>query len=133
MTAAVLEAFGNSPFALTLFVQDLDASKNFYGNGIGLPLVFEDEVSAVYRCGQTMINLLLAGEAADLVAPAKVSDTNSVKAVYTLRCADIDGAAAQLEAAGVKLLNGPIDRPWGVRTVSFQDPSGHTWELANHA
>jgi catechol 2,3-dioxygenase-like lactoylglutathione lyase family enzyme len=132
MTTTVLEAFGHSPFALTLFVQDLDASKNFYGNGIGLALMFEDEVSAVYRCGQTLINLLLDGEAADLIAPAKVSGTNSVKALYTLRCADIDEAAAQLETAGVRLLNGPIDRPWGVRTVSFQDPSGHTWELANH-
>ncbi|MEN9715236.1 MAG: hypothetical protein RJA35_703 [Actinomycetota bacterium] len=133
MTSTALQAFGNSPFALTLFVRDLEATKAFYGLGIGLPLLFEDEVSAVYRCGQTIINLLLDGEAVELVAPAKVSGTNSVKAVYTLRCADIDGAAAQLEEAGVKLLNGPIDRPWGVRTVSFQDPSGHTWELANHA
>ena len=132
MTSIVQDAFGSSPFALTLFVQDLDASKNFYGQGLGLSLLFEDDVSAVYRCGQAMINLLLDGEAGDLIYPAKVAGTNSVKALYTLRCADIDGAAAQLEAAGVKLLNGPIDRPWGVRTVSFQDPSVHTWELANH-
>lgn len=132
MTSIVQEAFGSSPFALTLFVQDLDTSKSFYGQSLGLGLLFEDDVSAVYRCGETMINLLLDGEAGDLIYPAKVSGTNSVKAVYTLRCAEIDGAAAQLEAAGVKVLNGPIDRPWGVRTVSFQDPSGHTWELANH-
>jgi uncharacterized glyoxalase superfamily protein PhnB len=45
---------------------------------------------------------------------------------------DVDKAAEELVEAGVKLLNGPIDRPWGVRTVSFQDPSGHTWEIANH-
>ena len=132
MTSIIQEAFGYSPFALTLFVQDLDTSKNFYGRVLGLSLVFQDDVSAVYRCGQTMINLLLDGEAGDLIYPAKVSGTNSVKALYTLRCANIDGATAELEAAGVQLLNGPIDRPWGVRTVSFQDPSGHAWELANH-
>jgi lactoylglutathione lyase len=132
MTSIVQDAFGSSPFALTLFVQDLDASKSFYGQRLGLSLLFEDDVSAVYRCGQTMINLLLEVEAGDLVHPARVSSSSAVKAVYTLRCANIDGAAEQLEAAGVKLLNGPIDRPWGVRTLSFQDPSGHTWELANH-
>jgi len=107
-------------------------SVEFYGISLGLSQLFKDEVSAVFRCGQTMINLLLEVEAGDLVYPAKVSSSNAVKAVYTLRCADIDGAAAELEAAGVKLLNGPMDRPWGVRTVSFQDPSGHTWELADH-
>jgi len=37
---------------------------------------------------------------------------------------------AELAARGVTLLNGPIDRPWGVRTASFQDPGGHIWEIA---
>lgn len=32
--------------------------------------------------------------------------------------------------AGVRVLNGPIDRPWGLRTASFTDPDGHVWELA---
>jgi len=31
---------------------------------------------------------------------------------------------------GVGLLNGPVDRPWGMRTASFTDPGGHIWELA---
>jgi len=31
---------------------------------------------------------------------------------------------------GVKLLNGPMDRPWGNRTASFRDPGGHIWEIA---
>jgi len=26
---------------------------------------------------------------------------------------------------GVALLNGPMNRPWGVRTASFADPGGH--------
>jgi len=30
----------------------------------------------------------------------------------------------------VTLLNGPMDREWGVRTASFTDPDGHIWELA---
>jgi uncharacterized glyoxalase superfamily protein PhnB len=31
---------------------------------------------------------------------------------------------------GAELLNGPVDRPWGVRTASFRDPGGHIWEIA---
>jgi uncharacterized glyoxalase superfamily protein PhnB len=43
---------------------------------------------------------------------------------------DVDAAAAEPAAAGIELLNGPTDRPWGPRTLSFRDPFGHTWELA---
>jgi uncharacterized glyoxalase superfamily protein PhnB len=35
-----------------------------------------------------------------------------------------------LQEIGVDLVNGPIDRPWGRRTASFADPSGHVWEIA---
>jgi catechol 2,3-dioxygenase-like lactoylglutathione lyase family enzyme len=43
---------------------------------------------------------------------------------------DVDGACTELAARGVRLLNGPIDRPWGVRTAAFADPDDHVWELA---
>jgi len=32
---------------------------------------------------------------------------------------------------GIALLNGPTDRPWGPRTVTLADPSGHCWELSS--
>ena len=44
---------------------------------------------------------------------------------------DIDTVCAALEERGVKLLNGPMDRPWGIRTASFTDPDGHIWEVAH--
>ena len=37
----------------------------------------------------------------------------------------------ELKSRGVELLNGPIDRPWGIRTASFRDPGGHIWEIAH--
>ena len=39
-------------------------------------------------------------------------------------------AVAEFASRGVELLNGPVDRPWGVRTAAFADPAGHIWELA---
>ena len=38
--------------------------------------------------------------------------------------------AITLFVEDVELLNGPLDRPWGVRTASFSDPGGHIWEIA---
>ena len=126
--------FDDEPFAITLVAHDLEASIEFYEHKLDLTRVFGDEVSAVYACGKTMINVLSASAAVELVQPASVvSEGSGVGAVYTLRVADVDAMAAQLEAAGVKFLSGPLDRPWGVRTASFQDPSGHTWEIADHS
>ncbi len=44
--------------AITLFVEDLEATKRFYQEVFGLPLVFEDDNSAVFNFGNTLINLL---------------------------------------------------------------------------
>jgi uncharacterized glyoxalase superfamily protein PhnB len=43
---------------------------------------------------------------------------------------DADAVCADLKQRGVTLLNGPMDRSWGVRTAAFADPGGHIWEIA---
>lgn len=125
-------AFENNIFAITLFTEDLSSSAEFYGVLLGLPDVYRDDSSIVYKCGETMINLLRISQAPELVAPAPVGSQNQSRAVYTLRFENIDALAAELISAGVPILNGPMDRPWGIRTLSVQDPSGHIWEFANH-
>ena len=118
--------------AITLFVEDLDAAKRFYGQAFGLPVKFEDENSAVFAFGATLINLLKVGAAPELIAPAKVADPGAgARAQYTIEVSDVDAACAQLTARGVELLTGPVDRPWGPRTASFRDPAGHIWEIAS--
>ena len=43
---------------------------------------------------------------------------------------DVDAVCSERHARGVALLNGPMDRAWGVRTAAFADPDGHVWEVA---
>ncbi len=118
-------------YAITLFVEDLDATKKFYEKVFGLSLVFEDKNSAVYKLGNTLINLLKISEADELIEPAKVASREAgSRFVFTISVEDVDATCAELSAYGVKLLNGPIDRPWGVRTASFVDPGGYIWEIA---
>ena len=118
--------------AITLFVEDLDEAKRFYGEVFELPVVYEDENSAVFRFGETLVNLLQASEAPGLVDPATVADREAgVRFQFTLEVQDVDAMAEELQRRGVELLNGPIDRPWGIRTASFRDPGGHIWEIAH--
>jgi catechol 2,3-dioxygenase-like lactoylglutathione lyase family enzyme len=118
-------------WAITLFAEDLGETKQFYQEVFGLPIVYEDANSAVFNFGNTMINLLAIGEAPELIAPAAVAPREAGSRVQlTIRVDNVDAVCAELASRGVKLLNGPIDRPWGVRTAAFQDPGGHIWEIA---
>ena len=117
--------------AITLFVDDLAASKEFYQRVFDLPVVFEDEDSAVFAFGSTLINLLAAPAARELIEPAVVAPREGgSRFQLTINVEDVDATCAELAKRGVALLNGPIDRPWGVRTASFVDPGGHIWEIA---
>jgi catechol 2,3-dioxygenase-like lactoylglutathione lyase family enzyme len=118
--------------AITLFVEDLGEAKQFYGEVFGLPVFFEDDDSAVFRFGDTLVNLLKVEQAPELIRPAAVAPREAgARFQFTLEVGDVDAMCAQLKALGVKLLNGPMDRPWGPRTASFMDPGGHIWEIAH--
>ena len=117
--------------AITLFEEDLEAAKQFYQDAFGLPVIFEDDNSAVFKFGRTLINLLRVSEAPELIAPATVAPPEAgSRYQFTIGVDDVDAMCAELEKRGVKLLNGPMDRPWGIRTASFADPGGHIWEIA---
>jgi catechol 2,3-dioxygenase-like lactoylglutathione lyase family enzyme len=118
--------------AITLFVEDLAAAKRFYGDVFQLPVFFEDDNSAVFKFGDTLVNLLKSSEAPALVAPATVATPDAgVRFQFTLGVDDVDAMVDELKSRGVELLNGPMDRPWGIRTASFRDPGGHIWEVAH--
>lgn len=118
--------------AVTLFVEDLPVCRAFYLDVFGLPIHFEDDVSTVFRFGETLVNLLAASEAPELIDPAAVAPAAAgARFQFTLEVDDVDAACERLRAIGVVPLNGPVDRPWGVRTASFRDPAGHIWELAH--
>ena len=117
--------------AITLFVDNLAAAKEFYGRAFGLPVVYEDAVSAVFNLGNTLINLLQDSEAPGLIGPARVAEQSSgARAQLTITVENVDATHAELAARGVEFINGPIDRPWGIRTACFADPAGHIWEIA---
>lgn len=130
------KAAGVSPwpkgiYAITLFVEDLEAAKQFYRDVFGLPVVFEDNNSTVFKFGNTLVNLLKITAAEELIEPAQVAPREAgSRFVFTIEVDDVDAMCTELAARGVEMLNGPMDRPWGVRTASFVDPGGHIWEIA---
>jgi catechol 2,3-dioxygenase-like lactoylglutathione lyase family enzyme len=119
--------------AITLFVEDPQRSKAFYEKVFEAPVIFEDENSVAFQFENTIINLLAEPAAHELIAPATVGRPDAgARVQYTIWVEDANAVCEELANRGVQLLNGPIDREWGMRTAAFIDPDGYVWEVAQN-
>jgi len=117
--------------AITLFVEDPRRSRSFYEEVFDLSVTWEDEDSAGFRFENTIVNLLRIPAARELIDPGAVASREAgSRFQLTIWVDDADAVCAELATRGVELLNGPMNREWGMRTGSFTDPDGHIWEIA---
>jgi len=119
--------------AITLFVEDPRRSKTFYQNVFSTMVIFEDDTSVAFKFDNLIVNLITISSAHELIDPGIVGGREAgARFQLTLWVDDADAVCAELAARGVKLLNGPMNRSWGMRTASFADPDGHIWEIAQN-
>ncbi len=121
----------NALEVITLFAEDLPSTRAFYKKVFANEILFEDDVCSILKVGNIVLNVLHIDNCPMLVEPMKVaSPAAGSRAFYTIKVKNCDSVCAELAALGVKLLNGPVDRPWGRRTAAFADPAGNVWEVA---
>ena len=115
----------------TLFIEDLDRTKEFYARAFGAEAHYEDSTSVVYMLGSSMINLITMDSAEDLISPVTVAPSDeAAQFQFTIAFDDVYAMCVELAQRRVTLLNGLMDRPWGIRTVSFAVPDSHIFEVA---
>jgi catechol 2,3-dioxygenase-like lactoylglutathione lyase family enzyme len=115
--------------AVNLVVGDLDSSTAFYSKVFGMPPLQEDEESAMFRFDKTYVFLHLV-QAHEGGAKGEVLEL-AEKGVgqHALIVENADAVRAELDQHGVAVISGPTDREWGMRTMTFADPAGNTWEI----
>ena len=125
--SSVLKSVG----AITLFVEDPQRSKSFYQDVFDVSVIYEDEDAAAFSFENTIVNLLSLPAARELIYPEAVANREAgSRFQLTIWVDDADAVCKELTTRGVELLNGPLNREWGMRTASFTDPDGHIWEIA---
>lgn len=119
---------------ITLFVDDLSASVAWYSRVFDFPLPTLDpkEDGYCFKLDNLMINLLITSSAeVDFVGKGGVTPRDGGRrALYSLWSDDFDTDAEKLLSRGVKFVNPPEVKPWNMKVATFEDPSGHLWELA---
>jgi catechol 2,3-dioxygenase-like lactoylglutathione lyase family enzyme len=126
------EPWAKRLFAVTLFTDDLAESTRFYRDVLEMPVANEDATSCAFVFPGVIINLVTLAATHELIEPASVGGRGTpARMMLTLEVGDVDAVHERLSGRGVPFLNGPMDRPWGPRTATFADPSGHCWELSS--
>ena len=67
------------------------------------------------------------GPGAGMQSPQQLGGTTVSVSVYV---ADVDAFAKKAEVGGAKVLRPVADQFYGERSVSLQDPFGHTWHFS---
>jgi predicted enzyme related to lactoylglutathione lyase len=90
-----------------------DESVRFYGEQLGWPVTKEFPGGRIFGFGtQARVEILDEHD-------APRSSTMCAMAVD-----DVDELATSLRAAGVEIVDGPTDQPWGHRNLAVVDPNG---------
>jgi lactoylglutathione lyase len=109
-----------------LYVDDLERSLSFYRVLLGVVGTRRSETYAELVLENCRLGFYLREAAPDLLG--RSSEGSGAELLFLVE--DVDAEADRLRSAGVRILSGPIDRPWGHRTVHVEDPDGHVVELA---
>ena len=101
----------------------------FYWDVIGMPLRLRGDGYAEFATQGAKFGLYDRNRLEELTGRG-VEAPGSPGGEVVLLVEDVDAEAQRLRAAGATILNGPVDRPGGHRTVQVEDPDGFVVELA---
>jgi lactoylglutathione lyase len=111
-----------------LYVEDLVASIGFYRDVIGLPFRFEDHGYAEFSTQGTKFALYQRSGLPELIGREAGHDGPAGEILFLVD--NVDAETERLRELGAEILSGPLDRPWGHRTLHLLDPDGFVVELA---
>jgi lactoylglutathione lyase len=116
--------------AINLIVGDLERSTAFYRQVFGLLLQHQDEDTATFRFDDTYVFLQRGPAHQDDPSSEVRNLAQNGVGQFAIIVQNVDSVRAELDQHGVAPISGPADRDWGMRTMTFADPGGYTWEIA---
>lgn len=113
---------------VVLYVEDVKRSIDFYRDVVELEFKLERSGYAEFVTTGTKFGLYERSRLPTLIGSQPAPGVASVDLVFLVD--DVDSVAERLKSLGVEILSGPVDRPWGHRTIHFYDPDHNVVEFA---
>ena len=109
------------------YVESLSRSTTFYRDVIGLKVRIEGDGYVEFDMDNTKFSLFERSKLSELIGhEGGTSPCGEIGFIID----DVDAEAERLKGLGVKILRGPVDRPWRERTLHISDPDGNIIEFA---
>lgn len=109
---------------VVLYVADLERSRRFYIDLLGMEIEYEGPGQAFLRCGMQQVALFTARDGAPIHAGSELNHM-----ALRLAAGERDAVKATLEAAGVEVHGRPRDPD----CLYFHDPDGHRLQVLTPA
>lgn len=113
------------PMFPTLSVKDIRESETWYSVKLGFSVIF----TIPGADGAAILVHLRWRKYADVLLVPNSSEAHprgiGVALSFLMESETVDDMAARLEANGVEIEEGPIDRPWNTRDIIVLDPDGY--------
>lgn len=120
---------------VTLVVRDLEASRRFYVDLLGMEVVPRPDFSFAgswFRAGNTLVHLILEHEQSGPAGPDNTRLSTRMQH-FAFRLPDAAAAWDALQACGetLRVVSQPKFRPDGAVQLFLADPDGHIVELSS--
>jgi catechol 2,3-dioxygenase-like lactoylglutathione lyase family enzyme len=118
---------------ITLGVDDILRSKDFYERGLGIkPLEFSNQYITFYRMGSVWLALYSREALAkDAAVASEGSGFHGFTIAHNVRTKDeVDIMIDEARSAGANIIKEPQIAEWGGYSGYFSDPDGYLWEVA---
>lgn len=122
------EPLPNSVDYIVLYARDLAASIAFYRDVVDLTVKLTGDGYVEFVTAGTKFGLYDGARLRELIGREATAGGPRGQLVFLVRDAELE--AERLRRLGVEILAGPLDRPWGHRTVHALDPDGNVIEFA---
>ncbi|SNR49943.1 lactoylglutathione lyase [Haloechinothrix alba] len=109
------------------YVRSLDRAVAFYRDVLGLEVRIEGDGYVEFAMDNTKFALFEAAKLGELIGR---DGGNPPCGEIGFITDDVDAEAERMRGHGVPILTGPVDRPWGERTLHVSDPDGNVVEFA---
>jgi metallothiol transferase len=109
-------------WCVTFYVSDLETSKKFYEETLGLEKKYEYLSYVGFECGGVEIGLIPKLEKGQKIRPLSPSVEFLVD--------DVERVYGELKQRGVKFIKELHEEPWGGKQATFTDPDGNILEIS---
>jgi catechol 2,3-dioxygenase-like lactoylglutathione lyase family enzyme len=115
--------------SVAAFVQDIEVSKKFYTDVLGLAIELDFGKNVILKSGITIWEIDPHHIIPEQLGIGSIGDRRVNRFEFYFETEDIETVCGRLMASGVDFLHSLHEEPWGQRTVRFFDPDRHLIEI----